>query len=117
MTKKPRERSPATACNVISLGSLRGWLTLMRRDTRWRKLEAPPSSLPSRTKERLIIASLNNDNAFSLIIYIYTSPLYSRATFNRGRSLYGLIPILFHPRNKPAFDSIRRAKRRFPSSS
>lgn len=41
MTKKPRERSPATACNVISLGSLRGW-RLMRRDTRWRKLEAPP---------------------------------------------------------------------------
>lgn len=36
----------------------------MRGDTRWwRKL---------RTKERLIIASLNNDNAFSLIIYIYT---------------------------------------------
>lgn len=76
MTKKPRERSPATACNVISLGSLRGWLTLMRRDTRWRKLEAPPSSLPSRTKERLIIASLNNDNAFSLIIYIYIPPRY-----------------------------------------
>lgn len=39
-----------------------------------------------------------------LYIYIYIPPLYSRATFNRAHSLYGLIPILFHPRNKPAFD-------------
>lgn len=83
----------------------------MRGDTRWwRKL---------RTKERLIIASLNNDNAFSLIIYIYihahTYPsLCSHATFNRAHSLHGLIPILFHPRNKPAFDSIRRRATSFP---
>lgn len=54
----------------------------MRRDTRWwRKL---------RTKERLIIASLNNDNAFSLIIHTHTHThpsLCSHATFNRAHSL------------------------------